>query len=105
MANDIPENTRLREISAHYNERTLPRELRRPQTLPAGQWAKVIVEEGEVKRIVDGTEHTVTPGQAGLVPPGMAFSLEATRGAFRFYLQHYHTAPVEHVEELAALGR
>ncbi|MCH7477424.1 MAG: hypothetical protein IIA14_04915, partial [SAR324 cluster bacterium] len=47
MSQELPEGTYLKDISAHFNHLTIPRELRAPGLLPPETWGRLVVEEGE----------------------------------------------------------
>ena len=108
MAPELPQGARLVEISAHYNETSIPREFMRSQPLPDGLWGKLIVEEGEILLVLEGSSggEKLAAESETVIPPETAFRIAPTGVAARFYLQYYHPAILDDPEELAnSMGR
>lgn len=105
---ELPAGAYLKDISAWYNQNTIPRPLRAGESLPAGVWAQVVVDAGEAHLFLNGakTPLSVTRGKPALVPPETPFSLGAGSQPLRFRLLYYHEPVVSDPAELAArLGR
>ena len=80
MSQELPEGTYLKEISAHFNHLTIPRELRAPGRLPPETWGRLVVEEGEIQLFVEpgGAALRVTPAAPGKVATTSRVSVEIT---------------------------
>lgn len=104
---EIPEDAFLKDISAHYNRLTFPRDLRAPSALPAETWGKVIAENGELELSLEGSgAQTVDPDHPGVVPPEVAFRLEPKSKEMVFFLEYFHESRLHDPAQLAAaLGR
>ena len=105
MSRELPQHARLWDISAHYNERTIPRELIHAHTPPPGMWSRIVVEEGKLQARIAGVAVAVTPAQPAIVPPDAECAVEAPHRPVRFYVEYYHPPIIESPDELAALGR
>lgn len=99
----LPPGAFLKDISAWYNQDTIPRELRATHALPAEHWGQVVVDHGEVNLFLDGskTAVVVTPGQPVVIGPETPFSLSATGKPGRFCLHYFHLPLVMDAKELA----
>jgi len=106
MNDGLPAGAVLREISAHYNHLTIPRELRVLQPLPPEMWGKLVVEEGSLLlRLGEGGTARPVTGEV-VIPKNTPFAVEAGGGAARFYLEYYHEPVVDDPQVLAGmLGR
>src|SRR3989304_961623 len=105
MASAIPEGAFRIEVSATYNQNTIPRELRQGEALPPETWGEVIVEEGELALRVGGHDPGVTPGQPGIIPPGQTYRLEERGGPVLFHIEYFHEPKLNDAALLAsALG-
>ena len=107
MAHELPEGAYLKDISAHFNQRTIPRELLAPSRLEPETWARVVVEEGQLTlRVGKGGPEGVSAEIPAIVPPETEFSLSAAPDPLRFYLEYYHESRLDDASEVAAqLGR
>lgn len=108
MATELPQDARLVDISAHYNETSIPRELKQSQPLPDGLWGKLIVEEGEILLVVKGSSggEKLAAESETIIPPETPFRIAPTGAEARFYFQYYHPAILDDPEELVgSLGR
>ena len=105
MASELPQHAQLWDISAHYNERTVPRQLIHAHTPPPGMWARIVVEEGELQTMVAGTAVAATPERPAIIPPDTECAVEAPHSPVRFYVEYYHPPIIESLDDLAALGR
>ncbi len=104
----LPPGAYLKDFSAWYNQNTIPRELRAPQSLPPEHWAKVLVEEGEVHLFLDGGKIAiaVTSAAPAVIAPETPFRLEGTGRPLRFCLHYFHEALVTDSQDLASqMGR
>ncbi len=104
MAHQLPEGAYLKEISAHFNQNTIPRSLLAQSTLEKEMWARVVVEEGHVNlRLGKNAEsERVVPGQAAVIPSETPFSLASSPDPLRFYLEYYHGPRLSDAAELAS---
>jgi tellurite resistance-related uncharacterized protein len=106
MDASLPSHAILRDISATYNEHTIPRALLAPHTLPPETWARVVVAEGEVELKQAGRTTLTIPGREALVPPHTPFYLAPTGKPVRFCLHYFHEPVLQDGQALAgALGR
>ncbi|MBI3992026.1 MAG: DUF1971 domain-containing protein [Candidatus Lambdaproteobacteria bacterium] len=105
MASELPPHAHLWDISAHYNEHTVPRELIHAHTPPPGMWARIVVEEGELQARVAGATVAATPGQPIVLAPDTACAVEPPHRPVRFYVEYYHPPIIESSDGLLALGR
>jgi hypothetical protein len=103
MTDGMPPGAVLRDLSPTYNEQTLPRSLRAPQTLPPETWAQVVADEGAVLLLAGGgaAPVRVTPGQPAGIAPGTVFRLADANGPGRFHLLYYHTPRLTQGAELS----
>jgi tellurite resistance-related uncharacterized protein len=104
----LPTGAYLKDISAWYNQNTIPREMKANHALPPERWAEVVVEEGEVQLFLDAakTPVIVKPEQATVIAPETPFSLASNGKPLRFCLHYYHEAMVDDPKALAGqLGR
>jgi tellurite resistance-related uncharacterized protein len=104
----LPAGAYLKDISAWYNQDTIPRSLRAGQSLQDGFWAKVVVDEGEVHLFLDHakTPLVVTHDQPAVIAPETPFRLAAGDKPVRFRLHYYHEPVLSDPAQLAAqLGR
>jgi tellurite resistance-related uncharacterized protein len=88
----LPDGAFLKDMSAWYNQNTIPRNLRATHALPPEQWAKVVVEDGEVQLFLDGakTPVSVTAAQPAVIRPEQPFSLASSGKPVRFCLHYFH---------------
>lgn len=103
MEPKLPSHATLKDISATYNEHTIPREMQIAHTLPPEIWAEIVVAEGEVQFKTGGKAARVTHEQPLLIPPNTPFSLAATGKPVRFALRYYHEPVLRDGKELAGL--
>lgn len=103
MPDALPRGAYLKDISAHYNQLTVPRNLRHGVSLPAEIWARVVVEEGALKLFLDGGGQptTAAPDSTALIPGGATFRVEDTGSPLRFYLEYYHVSTLDDGAALA----
>lgn len=107
MAVELPQDAQLVELSATYNEKSIPRSWRIDHPLPYDRWGKLIVDEGEVLVSVNGgAAQTVAAGESLVIPPSTPFRMEPGRGAARFCMHYFHPPVLSDPDALvAALGR
>jgi len=103
MADELPEGAYLQDISAHYNQLTVPRTLLADSRLEEEHWGRVVVEEGKLTVRVAGQPQPATPGQPVVIPPETAFGVNPPADPVRFYLEYYHEAKLDDADELASL--
>ena len=105
MSQELPQGTYLKEISAHYNHLTIPRELRAPGALPPETWGRLVVEEGEIQLFVEpnGDALRVTPAAPGIIPADSTFRIEEAGVPARFYIEFYHEPRIRDAAELSRL--
>ncbi|MDH4225285.1 MAG: hypothetical protein OEW12_06530 [Deltaproteobacteria bacterium] len=97
MNKHIPAGAYRFEISATFNEKTLPRRFRAVSSLLPQQWAKVIVEEGELDLVLENSKgfQRLNPRMVGIVPPGEGFKLVVTGGGLVVRLEYFHESKVD----------
>lgn len=102
-AAQLPPGAFLKDISAWYNQNTIPRELRAAHSLPPGHWAQVLVEEGEVQLFLDGakTPLAVKAGVPATIAPETPVRLESTGKPVRFCLHYFHEPVLADAKALA----
>ena len=105
MSQELPEGTYLKDISAHYNHLTIPRELRAPGRLPPETWGRLVVEEGEIQLFVEPGAATlrVTPAAPGIIPADSTFRVEDAGVPARFYIEYHHEPRIRDAAELSRL--
>jgi tellurite resistance-related uncharacterized protein len=105
MPHQLPQGAYLQDISAHYNQLTIPRTLLRSAPLASGFWGRLVVEQGKLRLFLDGAAEPriVTPQDAPVIPAGVAFKVEEAGEAVRFYLEYYHVPRLDDGAELAGL--
>lgn len=105
MASAIPQGAYLKSLSAHFNEHTLLRHLRGMVPLEPEQWARVVVDVGEVELFLEGQREPIrcTPSAPGVIPADTPFRLEPPAKPARFQLHYYHEPKLRDDGELATL--
>lgn len=105
MPHQLPQGAYLQDISAHYNQLTIPRTLLRAVPLASGFWGRLVVDEGKLRLFLDGAAQPriVTPEDAAVIPAGVAFKVEEAGEPVRFYLEYYHVPRLDDGAELAGL--
>ncbi len=103
MSQALPEGAYLEDISAHYNQLTVPRSLLADSHLEPEHWARVVVEEGRLTVRIGGQPQPAAPGQPAIVPPETPFGINPPADAVRFYLEYYHEPLLDDPAELASL--
>lgn len=100
----IPDGAFLKAVSAHYNELTLPRELKLSNVMERDIWGRVVVEAGEINLHLstNGNPQCLTPENPGIIPPEAVFHLETTVLPVRFYVEYHHTPLLNNPTDLAA---
>ncbi len=104
---ELPKGAFLKEISATYNEHTIPRVLLVPQVAPPDLWCQVIVVEGRIQVALAGSAQPfeATPDAPALIPPGTAFRVLPAQDPVRFCLHYFHVPLVEDLGAQAMLSR
>src|SRR5689334_21516996 len=99
----LPPGAYLKDISAWYNQNTIPRDLKANHALPPERWATVVVEEGEVQLFLGGakTPIVVTPEAVAVIAPETPFNLGSNGKPLRFCLHYYHEPLVDDPKSLA----
>jgi tellurite resistance-related uncharacterized protein len=100
---ELPAHATLKDISATYNEDTIPRQFQTAHTLPPDVWAVVVVEDGEVELKLRSGTLRVTADASALIPPNSSFTLTSTGNPLRFCLHYYHEPLLHDGKALAAL--
>lgn len=107
MAESIPSGAVRYDLSARYNEHTIPREWIRMSPLAENGWARVVVHQGELELTLRsaGSTQRVTPDSEAVIPPDTPFKL-SPRGPVAFHLEYYRLPRIHDADTLAAeLGR
>jgi hypothetical protein len=103
MPAELPQGAFRIDVSATYNRHTIPRELRRPSSLPPETWARLVVQQGELLLTVGGGPPVaVRPESEAIVPPQMPFLLADNGQPVLFHLEYFHEPRVTDARELAA---
>lgn len=103
---ELPAHATLKDISATYNQDTIPRQLRAAHSLPPDTWALVVVPEGEVEVRLDGRTIRAKAGAPVVVPPITPFALAAAGKHVLFSLHYYHEPVLQDGKALETmLGR
>lgn len=70
-----------------FTQETIPRALTRNHTTAAGVWARIVVEQGRLKYVLDGSEEqwVLRPGTDGIVAPQQPHRVEP-QGPVRFFV-------------------
>ncbi|HUJ73275.1 MAG TPA: DUF1971 domain-containing protein [bacterium] len=101
---ELPTGAYLKDISATYNQFTIPRALKVLQPLPPETWGQVVVTEGELNLTLAGQgSQRVVAGQPALIPPGTLFKVDATDKPCVFCLHYYHEPELTNPQELTRL--
>jgi len=106
MAQQLPEGSYLYEVSAYYNQHTIPRDLRVFTPLPPEFWGVVLVEDGEVNLYLEEAPDKairVTAKEPGIIPADTRVRLEATGMPVLFYIRYYHDPKLTDADQLASL--
>lgn len=105
MPQSMPQGTYLKDISAHYNQLTIPLAMRKSASLPTEVWARLVVEDGALKLYLDGGSQatTVTADSPALIPGGTEFRVDGTGSQVRFYVEYHHVPRLDDGAELAGL--
>ena len=90
---EMPDNFKVYRKTAEFNERTIPRSLRRDHSTKAGVWAKIQVIEGKLNYRIDplAAQFELSPAVPGIVIPEARHHLEAI-GSVRFFVEFYKRA-------------
>lgn len=100
----IPQGAYLKDLSARFNQNSLPRWLRVFSPLPPELWGRVVVMEGKVRLIVEGQEPvTATPQTPAVIPESTEFRVESTGEPCLFYIEYWHEPKLKDADELAGL--
>ncbi len=86
---ELPDDLELVRTSDTWTERTMPAALRRAHRVAAGRWARLRVEEGEVRFIAHTEPRIETMVRAGnwqAIPPQVEHEVEPC-GAVRFFVE------------------
>jgi hypothetical protein len=103
MAEQLPPGAFRKDLSAAYNQHTIPRELRRPSRLPPETWGLVIVAQGEIALHVGAAApRTVSPGMDAVIPPHTDFHVSDTGKPVLFHIEYWHEPRVLDAQDLAA---
>ncbi len=105
MATEIPAGAYLKEVSAFYNQFTIPRHLRLFSALDAEMWGQVVVSEGEVDLYLEGQSQPIRcmSDAPGVIPAATPYRIEGTGKPVRFQLHFFHEPKLRDDAELATL--
>lgn len=105
MSQALPEGAYLKDVSAHYNQLTIPRSLLLAAPLQPEIWGRLVVETGMLRLFLDGGMQAamVTPESPAIIPAGAKFRVEEAGEPVRFYLEYYHVPRLDDGAELADL--
>jgi len=105
MPETIPPDLVLKDISARFNQNSIPRELSVFSHIPPDHWARVDVTEGEVFLLFGGEDKArcLLPDEPGIIPPEKPFRLASTGKTGRFQIFYYHPPALDDAETLAGL--
>ena len=105
MSQSLPSGAYLKDISAHYNQLTIPRAMRHAAPLPAEVWGRLVVEEGSLGLYLDGGSQAtkVAPDSPALIPGGTEFRVEEMGSPLRFYVEYHHVPRLDDGAELAGM--
>ncbi|MEZ5563256.1 MAG: DUF1971 domain-containing protein [Gammaproteobacteria bacterium] len=87
----IPDNAVAYRRTAEFNEENVPEIWLRPHSTKRGRWAKIIVLDGRLGYVMNGTppeEVSLDPEHHGVVEPGVGHFIKPL-GKVRFYLEFY----------------
>lgn len=90
---EMPDNFKVYRKTGEFNERTVPRSLRRDHSTKPGVWAKIQVIEGELNYRIDalGAQFELSPERPGIVIPEIRHHVEPI-GGVRFFVEFYKKA-------------
>lgn len=105
MAETIPPEMVLRELSAQFNHNSIPRSLSVFSSMPRNEWARVVVSEGEIFLLFGGEEKArcLLPDEPGIIPPTTRFRIAATGKTGSFQIFYFHLPPNDDAAHLAGL--
>lgn len=100
----IPDGAYLKDLSPHINTKSIPNRLRAFSTMEPETWGKVVVDEGDVNLLFEGSQpKLLSPDVEGIIPPGTQFNLESSGEIGRFQILYYHEKSLDDGKELASL--
>lgn len=96
---EMPDDFKAYRKTAEFNERTVPKSLRRDHSTKPGVWAKIQVIEGKLNYRIDapGTQFELSPGVPGIVIPEVRHHVEPVVSV-RFFVEFYQR-PVNDSED------
>jgi tellurite resistance-related uncharacterized protein len=92
---ELPASLTLYKQTADFDQRTLPAGLRSRHALKAGTWGRIVVLEGRLLYVIEGTSElsfVLRPDLPGVVPPEVPHHV-APRGEVRFRIEMYRVEP------------
>ena len=105
MPETIPPDLVLKDISALFNQNSIPRELSVFSHIPPDQWARVEVSEGEIFLLFGGEDKAICliPDEPGIIPPERRFRIASTGKPRRFQIFYSFLPAMDDAAELAGL--
>jgi hypothetical protein len=105
MLETIPPDLVLKDISARFNQNSIPRELSVFSQIPSDQWARVVVSEGEIFILFRGEDKArcLVPDEPGIIPPEKRFRIASTGKTGRFQILYYHSPAMDDAAQLSGL--
>ena len=89
--NTMPPGVSCYATTLEFTEETIPANLLNFHRTDADAWTKIVVLRGELRYRILGPnveEHELSPGQPGIVEPGIPHQVEAV-GNVRFQVEFY----------------
>lgn len=105
MPEHIPPDLVLKDISASFNQNSIPREFSVFSRIPPDQWARVVVSEGEIFLLFGGEDKArcLLPDEPGIIPPEKPFRIASTGKTGRFQILYFHPPALDDAKMLAGL--
>jgi tellurite resistance-related uncharacterized protein len=87
---EIPSTVRAYQKTQVYTDKTTPGLMKNDHRVRSGVWAKIVVQQGEVRYEVPATNEsvTLTPDRPGVIEPLVTHRILPAPGA-KFYLEYY----------------
>ena len=88
---ELPSNVEFYRRTPEFTETSVPKGLLRSHSTKPGTWGKIVVVEGALRyRIVepDIEEHTLEPGDCGIVEPTIRHEVQPQHKV-RFFVEFY----------------
>lgn len=88
---DLPTNAKAYKRTPTFTQDTIPAGLKKSHSTIEGAWAKIVVEEGRLKYVIETNppeENQLSPERHGVVEPVVLHHVEPL-GAVKFYVEFY----------------